>query len=139
MSSISQFINNLYCWIYCSYTLHILFHSESKITLFYLLSFDFILFQLLYHSLWFVMTRFITRCHLLPLVVTRCRSFSLAIICCHLLYDAWLLVAIRCTTGWHSFSLIVIRCLSLYHSLSIVITQCTTRLSFCTQSIILLF
>ena len=51
MSSISQFINNLHSWIYCSCTLHILFYSKPKITLIYLLSFVFIFSHSLYHSL----------------------------------------------------------------------------------------
>ena len=45
------------CWVYCNYTVHILFHSETKITLFYLSSFAFTRFRCttpyhwLYHSL----------------------------------------------------------------------------------------
>ena len=86
--SISQFINNLYCWIYSSYTLHILFHCETKFTLFYLLSFAFIRFHSLHHSLPPVV----------PLVVIRC----------HLLYHSLLFIVIPChccTTCCHSLSL----------------------------------
>ena len=73
MSSISEFVNNLHFRIDCSCTLHILFHSESKITLFHLLSLVFIRFHLLYHSLSFV----VIRCYSLSFVVTRCHSLSL--------------------------------------------------------------
>ena len=111
MSSISQFINNLYWWIYCSYTLHILFHSETKITLFYLLS-----------SLSFFLISCTTRCHLLLLVVSlgasRCHSLShllsLAVTRCHLLYQSLSLVVIRCHLLYHSLSLNVPPRLSFY-------------------------
>ena len=100
--------------------MHILFHSETKITIFYLLSFAFICFHLLYHSLSFVA------------------------ILCHSLYHLLSLVVIR----WHSLSFVVARCTSrcrsLYHSsfvdtccyslsfvvpfvVPLVVTWCTTR------------
>ena len=98
--------------------MHILFHYETKITFFYLI-FAFIRFHLLYHSLSFIITRFITRCqslyHSLPLAVT------LVVTPCHSLY--------------HSLSVVVIRCYSLYHLLSLVVTQCTTCLSFYKRSL----
>ena len=50
-----------------------------------------IFYHLLYHSLFFVVTRCITRCHSLSLVVTRCHLLSLVVA----------LVVIRC----HSLSL----------------------------------
>ena len=107
-SSISQFLNNLYSWTYCSYTLHILFHSEIKITLFYLHLFSFIHFHSLYHSFSFV----VIRCHLLSFAVTLCHSLSP--------------VATRCTSYFHSLSfvipLVIIRC----YSLSFVVTRFTT-------------
>ena len=97
VSFISNFIgnfavhlNNLYCSIYCSYTLHILFHSEIKITLFYLLLFAFIRFNLLNHWLSFVVIRYHSLYHslslVISLVVTRSHSLSLVVIRCHLLY-----------------------------------------------------
>ena len=99
MSSISQFIYNLYCWIYCSYTWHILFHSEIKITLFCLFSFAFIRFHSLHHMLPFVFFRYHSLYHsfsfLAPHVTIRFLLLSLVI------------------------SLVVIRCHSLYHSLSL--------------------
>ena len=94
MSSISQFLNNLYCWIYFSCILNILFHSETKVTLSYLLSLAFTRFHLLYHWLWFV----VTRCHSLSFVV------PFVVTCCHLLY--------------HSLSFFVTRCHSMYTRLS---------------------
>ena len=80
-----QFINNLCSWICCSYTLHILFHSETKITPFCLLLFAFIRFHFLYHSLSFV--------------VTRCTTY------CHSLYHSLLFVVTRCTTHRHLLSI----------------------------------
>ena len=110
-SSISQFLNNLYSWTYCSYTLHILFHSEIKITLFYLHLFSFIHFHSLYHSFSFV----VIRCHLLSFVVIRCHSLSFVVTCCHSLYQLFSLIVIRYTTRYHSLLLVVIRCHSFYH------------------------
>ena len=162
MSSIFQFIKNPYCWIYCSYTLCILFYSETKInlslrekcpntdffsgpyfpafglntdryfvslriqsecekirtrknsvfehlsrSLFYLLSFTFILFPSLHHSLSFVAIRYHSLYHLVSLLVIRCDSLSFAVTCCRSL-------------------LFVVTC---YHSLSLVVSWCTTRLS----------
>ena len=92
-------MNNLYSWIYCSYTLHILFHSKTNTTLFYLLSLAFIRFYLLYHSLSFVVMRY----QLFSLTVIRCHSLSLVVP----------LVA----TCFHS----------LYHSVSFIATHCITR------------
>ena len=59
-----------------SNTLHILLHSETQITIFYLLLFAFSRFHLLHQSLSFVVTRCTTHCHSLyhhslSLVVTR--------------------------------------------------------------------
>ena len=113
MSLISQFVNNLHSWIYCSCTFHILFHSEPKITLFYLLSFVFIRCTTRCYLLSFVITRCITRCHLLSLIITGCHSLSFV----------GPLVVIPCTTRCHSFSLVV--------------TRCTTRVSFYKRSFLL--
>ena len=107
--SISQFINNIYCWIYCSYTLHILFRSETKITLFYVFLFAFICFHLLYHLLSSVFIRYHSLYHSLSLVVSLVvsgchslyHSLSFIVTCCHSLSLAVPLVATRC----HSLSL----------------------------------
>ena len=88
MSSISQFTNNLYSWILCSYKLHILSLSEPKVTLFYLLTFIFIRFHSFYHLLSFVVIRYHSLYH----------SLSLVVICCHSLS----FFVIRCTTRCHS-------------------------------------
>ena len=107
MSSISQFINDLYCWIYSSYILH---KKSSKIlqepdwpfvSLWNLKSLCFIC----SHSFSFVV----------PLPAIRCHSLSLVINCCHSL----LLVVTPC----HSF---FTRFITLCHSLSFVVTRCTT-------------
>ena len=102
MSSISQFINNLCCWIYCCYTLDILFHSETKITLFYLLSFVLLRFHSLNYSLLFAVIRYHKLYHLLPFAVTRCCSLSFVVTCC------------------------ITRC----YSLPLIVTRCNFRLSF---------
>ena len=113
MSSIPKFINNLHSLIYCSCALHILFHSEPKITQFYLLSFVFIRFHWLYHSLSFVVIHYHSLYHSLSfvvsLVVTRCHSLSLVVIRCHSLSYSLSFVV----------PLVVIRSHSLYHSLSL--------------------
>ena len=84
-----------------SYILHRklnkIIQEPDKITLFYLLSFVFI--------------RFITRCHLLSLIVV---VSLLLVILCHLLHHSLSLFATRWTT----------RCHSLYHSLSFAIICC---------------
>ena len=86
-----------------------LFYSETKITLFYLLSFTFIRFHLLYHSLPFVVILYHSLYHSLSLVVIWSHALSFAVTRCH------------------SLSLVVIRCATRSHSLSLVVTRCTTR------------
>ena len=100
-------INDLYCWIYCSYILHeeltelaFCFILKLKITLFYFLSF----------------------------VATGC---TLSLFSLDSLYS--IVVLNRCThslTCSHSLSLVVphavIRCHLFYHSLSFAVTCCTT-------------
>ena len=87
--------------------MNILFHSETKITLFcsYSLSFVVPLVVIRCHSLSLVVslvvTRCITRCHSLSLVVIRCHSLSFVVTRCHSLYHSLSLVVIRC----HSLSL----------------------------------
>ena len=83
--------------------LHILFHSETKITISIIL--------IRFHSLSLVITRWITSYHLLPFLVTRCQS----------LYDSLSLVVIICHSLYHSLSLaaIVIHCNIRCHSLSL--------------------
>ena len=80
------------------------------------------------HLLSLVVTRCITHCHslslIVPLVVTRCttRCHSLSFVVplivtpCHLLYHSLSLVVIRCHSLCHSLSLVAIRCHSMYHS-----------------------
>ena len=119
-SSISQFLNNLYSWTYCSYTLHILFHSEIKITLFYLHLFSFIHFHSLYHSFSFVFIR----CHSLSFVVICCHSLSLFVIRCHLLPLVVPVVFTHCHSLHHSLSFAVTRCHSLSLVLPLVVTCC---------------
>ena len=82
------------------------------------LSFAFICFHSLCHSLTFAVPLFV--CYSLTLFVMRSHSLSLVVIGCHLL----------------SFvvSLVFIRCHSLHHSLSFVVTRCTTRMSFYKRS-----
>ena len=126
MSLISQFVNNLHSWIYCSCTFHILFHSEPKITLFYLLSFALIRCTTRCYLLSFVITRCITRCHS-SFVVTRCHLLSLIITGCHSLSLVGPLVVIPCTTRCHSLALVV----------PLVVTRCTTRVSFYKRSFLL--
>ena len=112
----------------------LLFLLKHKIILFYLHSFVFI---------WFI-----TRCHLLSLIVNFYYALLFVATRCHLLYHSSSLVVTLCTTRCHSLSfvlpLVVIRCHSLpfvvpfvvisCHSLSFIVTRCTTRLSFYKQS-----
>ena len=111
---------------YCSYTLHILFHSETKITLFYLHLFAFIHFHLCYHSLSFFITHFIIIIYFIIIIIiiyshngSFYHSFSfvesLVVICCHSLS----LVVFHCTTRYHSLSLVATRCTIRCHSLSL--------------------
>ena len=109
MSSISRFINSMYCWIYFSYTLHTKMNKNLQepdwpfVSLWNLKS----LFFTCFHS-------FITRCHslyhLLSFVATSSHFLSLlplAFICCHSCHSLPLIVP-----------LVVIHCHSLHHSLS---------------------
>ena len=85
MSSISQFINDLYYWIYSSYILRkklnkVLLETECfilklKITLFYFPSFFFIRSTTLCHSLSLIVS-VVSLCHSLSLVVTSWHSLS---------------------------------------------------------------
>ena len=108
MTSISRFVNNLYC----RYTLHEKLNLNLQEpdrrpfvsfcmlkSFFHLLSFFF--FPSLNHSLSFLVTCCITCCHSFSFVVTRCSSLSIVLICCPSLS----LVAIRYTAGCHSLSL----------------------------------
>ena len=107
---------------YCSYTLHILFHSETKITLFYLHLFSFIHFHLCYHSLSFFIIHFIIIIYFIIIIIiiiiySHNGSFY------HSFSFVESLVVIRC----HSLSLVVFHCTTRYHSLSLVVTRCTIR------------
>ena len=116
------YINNLYCWIYCSYTLHTLF--QTKITLFCLFSFVFIHYTTRCQSLSLFVTCCITRCHSLSFFVTLCTTR------CNSLLLVVALVVTRCHSLSPVVPLAVIRC----HSLSFAVTRCTTRLSFYKRS-----
>ena len=119
-SSISRFINYLYCSIlvviYCTKKwikffrnqIGLCFIFKLKITPFYLL----LVFIFFYQSLWFIVTHY----HFLLLS----HSLSLVVISCHSLYHSlWLvvpLVGIR--------PLVVILFHSLYHSFSLDVNRC---------------
>ena len=117
VSSISRFINYLYCWIYNSYILHknwtrffrnqigLLFHFEIKICS---------------YSFSFVVTLPVISCHSLSLAITRCSSLSF--------------VVIRYRPIYHSLSFVVTRCTTDCRSLSLVVIRCTTGLSFYKRS-----
>ena len=134
MSSISRFINYLYCWMCSSYILHKKFNKLVQepdwpfVSSWNLKSlsilFSLICFYSFYHSLSFP----VTHCDSLSLVVVRCHALSLAAIRCHWLYHS-LSFAV-----YHSLSFAVIRCHSLYQTLSTVVTRCATRLSFYKRS-----
>ena len=122
MSSISRFINYLYCWMCSSYILHKKFNKlvqepdwpfvsswnlKSLSILFFL-----ICFHSFYHSLSFPVTHchfyhllsfVVTRCHPLLFVVTRCTTR------CHSLY----------TTHCHLLSFAATRCIKLCQLLSL--------------------
>ena len=107
MSSISQFIKDLYCWIYSSYILpkkssKILQEPDWPFVSLWNLK---ILCFICSHSFSFVV----------PLPAISCHSSSLDITCCH----SMLLFATPC----HSF---VTRFITLCHSFSFVVTHCTT-------------
>ena len=153
MSSIFQFIKNPYCWIYCSYTLCILFYSETKINLslrekcpntdFFLVRIfpclDWIRTDTSYLSVFSpnarkygpeklcIWTPF-TQSILLALIHFHSFSFvaPLVVICCHSLS----LVVSLGVTPCHSLWLLVIRCHLLSfiafccHLLSLFVTRC---------------
>ena len=104
--------------------LKILFHSETKITLFYLFLFAFICCTTRCDPLSSVITRCITRC------ITHCDSLSLVVIRCHSLS----LVVPHVVTRCHSLSFFVTRCHSLSLVAPVVVTRCTTRLLFYKRS-----
>ena len=116
LSSISQFINYPYCWIYSSYILHkklnkILQELDWPFVSFWNLK---SLYFNCFHTFSFVVPLPVIHRHSLSLVVTRCHSL-------------WLVVT-RCTTRNHSLyhllSFVVTRC----HSLSLVVPLVVTRL-----------
>ena len=149
MSSMSWFINYLYCWIVSSCILHkklnkILQEPDWPFVSFWSLK---SLYFISSHSLSFVLPLPVIGCHSLSLVITRCHSLSLVVIRCHSIYHSFVvtcchalslvvpLVVIYCTTRCYSLSfnlpLIAIR----YHSLSLVVTRYTGCLSFYKQSL----
>ena len=86
------------------------------------------------HSYSFVLSLAVIRCYSLPFFITRCHLLSLVVTCCntscHSLYRSYSfavpLDVIHCHSLSFAVPLVVIRC----HSLSFDVTQCTTRLSF---------
>ena len=147
MSSMSWFINYLYCWIVSSCILHkklnkILQEPDWPFVSFWSLK---SLYFISSHSFSFVVPLPVIGCHSLSLLITRCHSLSLdlsfvrchLLSCvvtrcttrCHLLYHSLLFVVTRCHSLSFSVPLIVIR----YHSLSLVVTRCTACLSFYKQ------
>ena len=128
MPSIFCIINNLYCLIYCSYTLHKKLNNNLQIpdwpfvSFWNLKSFSFICSHLLSfvfirctrrnHMFSLFVSLVVIFCHPLPFVVNRCPLLPL-VICCHSLS---LVVPI-----------VVNRCHSLYYSLSFFATVCTNR------------
>ena len=153
MSTISRFINYIYCWVYSSYILHkklnkilqepdwsfVQFWNLKSLYFTYSHSFSFFLWLAVIrcHSLSF----FVTCSHSLSLVAIRYHSLSVAVIgchslsfvvircttCCDSLYHSLSLFFVRCTTRCHSFSLVIVRCHSLYHSLSLFVPLVVTR------------
>ena len=124
MSSISRFINFLYCWIHTVHSSYILHKKLNKILQKPDWSFlSFWNLKLLYftcrHSYSFVVPLPVICCDSLSFVVTRCHSLSLGITRFYSLSLVVALVVIRCTTRCHSLLLVVIHCNSLYHSLSL--------------------
>ena len=121
MSSIFQFINYLYCWIYSSHILHKKLNKVLQEPGWPFVSF----WNLKLFFFW-------------SLPAIRCRSLSLVITCCHSLSLHLSLFVIFCHSINHSLSLVVTlwttRSQSLYHSLTFVVTHCSTlchlRLSF---------
>ena len=120
-SSISRFINCLYCWIYISYTSHKNWKSYSgtRLALCFILRLKITVYLLsCFHSVYHSVSIVVTRCHFLLFVVTRCHSLSF--------------IVTLCTTCFQSLSfivsLVVIRCHSMYHLLLFFVTRFTTRL-----------
>ena len=119
-SSISRFINYLYCSIlvviYCTKKWIKFFRSQIglcfifklKVTPSYLL----LVFIFFYQSLWFIVTHY----HFLLLS----HSLSLVVISCHSLYHSLSLVVIDCNTRCHSAT----RCHSLSFVVPLVFTRC---------------
>ena len=111
MSSVSQFINILYCWIYCNYTLHkklnkSLQEPEWPFVSFWNIKSLFITCSHLFSFLNHLLSLAVILCHSLPFVVTRCHSLSFVVTSCHFLYHLSLFIV----------PLAVIRFHSMYHS-----------------------
>ena len=130
MSSIFQFIKNPYCWIYCSYTLCILFYSETKITLslrekcpntdFFLVRIfprlDWIRTDTSYLSVFSPNARKYGPEKTLYLNTFHAVYFT----CSHSLSFFFL----RFTTRCHLLPFVITRCVTWCHSLSFVVTPC---------------
>ena len=110
MSSISKFINNLYCWIYGCHTLHEIWIKTFRNNIGLLLYFEIENRSVFTWSLLFsfVEPLVVICCHSLLFVVTRCHSMyyslsfvvSLIVICCHSLYNSLSLVIPLVVTPW---------------------------------------
>ena len=102
MSSISRFLNCLYCWIYNSY----IYCIKTWIKFFRYQIGLLVHFETQNHTILLALICFIR-------YTSRCHSFLLIVICCLSVS----FVFTRCTTLCHS----------LYHWLSVVVTPYTTR------------
>ena len=120
MSSISQFVNYLYCWIYMN--LYEKNYSRTRLAFGSFWNLKSLCFNCS-HLFSFAVSLAVISFHSLYFVVTRCHSLSLIVIHCD-----WLsLVVIHCTTRCHSLSLVATRCTTcchlLYHWLSLAVTR----------------
>ena len=122
MSSISLFINYLYCSIY-----KVVIYCRKRWIKFFRNELGFFFhFEILNHSHYFTCSHFfhllsqsfsfpITLCHLLSLLVIHCYLLSLVVIRCHLLHHSLLLVVIR----WHLLSFVAPLVVNYCHSLTL--------------------
>ena len=121
MSSISRFINYLYCWIYSSYILHKKLNKILQEPNWLFASF--LNWKSFYstcpHSFLFVVPLRVIRCHLLSFFAARCHSQLLVITGCYSLPIVVSFVVIRFTTRCHSLPLTISLAVTRCHSLSV--------------------
>ena len=98
MSPMFLFINNLYCWIYCSYKNHRIKTFKTQISFWNLKSLSFTCSYSLPYVFVCCTTRFHSLLLVVPVVVTRCTTR------CHSLYHSLSLNVTLCTTRWYSLS-----------------------------------